>query len=259
MINSLFRFVLNTIPRPLLIRLSYVSRLFLPFFLKGNKFEDPIDGKRYRKLLPYGYGKHQRPNALAPGSNSLERHRLLWLYLQRETQFFKKPAKMLHVAPEQCFYGRFKKMPHLDYLTADLNSPIADVKMDIHNIQYPDSTFDVIFCNHVLEHVNDDAQCMRELCRVLKPGGLAVMQVPHYPEMGPTIEDPSIADPKERERLFGQYDHVRKYGNDLQERLQKAGFVVTPYHHTEKLTTEEAQRFALAPNEILYACSKAAS
>lgn len=259
MINSLFRFVLNNIPRPLLIRLSYVSRLFLPYFLKGNKFEDPIDGKRYRKLLPYGYGKHQRPNALAPGSNSLERHRLLWIFLQRETQFFSQPAKMLHIAPEQCFYGLFRKMPHLDYLTADLNSPIADVKMDIHNIQYPDHTFDVIFCNHVLEHVTDDAQCMRELCRVLKPGGLAVMQVPHYPEIGPTIEDPTIEDPKERERLFGQYDHVRKYGNDYQERLQKAGFIVTPYHHTEKLTPQEAQRFALAPDEILYACSKAAS
>lgn len=241
----------------MLIRMSYVSRLFLPLFLRGNKFEDPIDGRKYRKLLPYGYGKHQRPNALAPGSNSLERHRLLYLFLLRETTFFTQKAKVLHVAPEQCFYGSFKKMPNLDYLTADLNSPIADVKMDIHNIQYPNNTFDVIFCNHVLEHVTNDQQCMRELCRVLKPGGLAIMQVPHYPAIGPTIEDPTITDPQERERLFGQYDHVRKYGNDYNTRLQQAGFTVTTYDYSKKLTPEEAARFALAPAEMLYACTKA--
>jgi SAM-dependent methyltransferase len=256
MFSAIFRFILNTVPRPILIRLSYVSRLFLPFFLKGNRFQDPIDGRKYRKLLPYGYGEAQRPNALAPGSNSLERHRLLWLYLQSETDFFEKPAKMLHVAPEQCFYSLFRNQKNLDYLTADLDSPIADVKMDIHDIQFPDNTFDVIFCNHVLEHVRDDQQCMREICRVLRPGGLAIMQVPHYPEDGPTVEDPNCADPEERKRRFGQYDHVRKYGNDYDTRLRAAGFVVQAYDYSKNLSKEESERFALAKGEILYVCSK---
>lgn len=256
MVKSLFRFALNKIPRPLLIRLSYWVRPFLASFYKGNRFEDPIDGRTYRKLLPYGYEGRQRENALAPASLSLERHRLLWLYLKKETEFFTAPQKVLHVAPEQCFYGRFRAMPNLDYLTADLDSPIADVKMDIHNIQYPENTFDVVFCNHVLEHVQDDLQCMRELCRVLKPEGLAIMQVPFEKGRKVTDEDPSITNPEERIRRFGQYDHVRVYGLDYAERLNQAGFKVTAVNYTQSLSKEEFQRYALMPNEVLYVCSK---
>jgi SAM-dependent methyltransferase len=240
----------------MLIKLSYWVRPFLASFYKGNRFEDPIDGRTYRKLLPYGYQGRQRQNALAPASLSLERHRLLWLYLKKETNFFSAPQKVLHVAPEQCFYGRFRAMQNLDYLTADLNSPIADVKMDIHDIQYPTNTFDVVLCNHVLEHVQDDQQCMRELCRVLKPGGLAIMQVPFEKGRKETDEDPSITDPEERIRRFGQYDHVRVYGLDYPDRLQKAGFSVTAVNYSQSLPKEEFERYALMPNEVLYACSK---
>ncbi len=256
MIKSLFKFALNTIPRQWLIRLSYLAAPVLAFFYKGDRFEDPIDGRKYRKLLPYGYKGRQRENALAPASMSLERHRLLWLYLKQETDFFSKQQSMLHVAPEQCFYGRFRKMKNLDYLTADLDSPIADVKMDIHDIQYPDNHFDVIFCNHVLEHVNDDKQCMRELQRVLKPGGLAIMQVPFKAGQEITDEDPSITDPEERIRRFGQYDHVRQYGRDYPERLKEAGFEVKPYNTTEMLSADELKRYALMEGEVLYVCSK---
>lgn len=256
MIKKVFQIALKRLPRPFLIRLSYWVRPFLAFFYRGNRFEDPIDGRRYRKLLPYGYEGRQRENALAPGTLSLERHRLLWLYLQRESDFFQAPAKMLHVAPEQCFYGRFRAMPKLDYLTADLDSPIADVKMDIHNIQYPENTFDVILCNHVLEHVQDDRQCMRELCRVLKPGGLAIMQVPFEKGRKQTDEDPSITDPQERIRRFGQYDHVRVYGADYPQRLREAGFTVEAVDFGEKLSPAEFERYALMPGEVLYACTK---
>ncbi|MDX5325489.1 MAG: class I SAM-dependent methyltransferase [Bacteroidota bacterium] len=256
MLSKAYRFALNHIPRPWLIRASYLVQAVAPIFLKGNTFIDPIDGRGYRKFFPYGYGNEQRPNALSPGTNSLERHRLLWLFLKEDTDFFSAPKKMLHVAPEQCFYGRFRKMKNLDYTTADLNSPIADVKMDIHDIPMEDDTFDVVFCNHVLEHVNDDAQCMRELRRVLKPGGLAILQVPLYRDLEKTIEDPSITDPKERHRLFGQYDHVRKYGLDYQERLENAGFKVTPVDFQKRLSKEEFEKYALPPGEILYACTK---
>ncbi len=256
MLSTVFRFILNTVPRPILIRMSYVSRKVMPLFLAGDNFTDPIDGRSFRKFLPYGYGNAQRPNALSPSTNSLERHRLMWLYLNRFTDFFAAPKKVLHVAPEQCFLDIFRKQKNLDYTTADLGSPIADVQMDIHDIPFEADTFDVVFCNHVLEHVTDDAQCMRELCRVLKPGGLAIMQVPHYPEIGPTIEDPTLEDPKERERLFGQYDHVRKYGNDYHLRLQAAGFQVTPFDYTKEFPKEEVKKYALAKGEILYVCTK---
>jgi SAM-dependent methyltransferase len=256
MIKSAFKFALNTIPRPWLIRLSYAAAPVLALFYKGDRFEDPIDGRRYRKLLPYGYKGRQRENALAPASLSLERHRLLWLYLQRHTDFFEAPKKVLHVAPEQCFYGRFRKQSNLDYLTADLDSPIADVKMDIHDIQYPEGSFDVVLCNHVLEHVNDDKQCMSELCRVLRPGGLAIMQVPFKSGQKVTDEDPTITDPEERIRRFGQYDHVRQYGEDYPQRLEAAGFKVKAYRAAEDLSPEDLQRFALMPGEVLYVCSK---
>jgi SAM-dependent methyltransferase len=228
----------------------------LATFYAGDRYEDPIDGRQYRKMLPYGYEGRQRENALAPGSLSLERHRLLWLYLKEETDFFTAPHKMLHVAPEQCFYGRFRGMKNLDYLTADLDSPIADVKMDIHDIQYPDNSFDVILCNHVLEHVRDDIQCMSELRRVLATGGLVIMQVPLDRDLETTIEDPDLEDPEERRRRFGQYDHVRLHGRDYPERLAKAGFKVTPVDYSQKLSPEQFDRYRLPEGEILYVCTK---
>ncbi len=256
MIKSAFRFALKAIPRPLLIRLSYIVRPVLASFYSGDTFEDPIDGRKYRKMLPYGYEGRQRDNALAPASLSLERHRLLWLYLKEETDFFTADHKMLHVAPEQCFYGRFRKMKNLDYLTADLDSPIADVKMDIHDIQYPDNSFDVILCNHVLEHVYNDIKCMSELCRVLTPGGLAIMQVPLDRNLEITDEDPDLKDPEERKRRFGQYDHVRLHGRDYPERLRKAGFKVQEIDYSTKLTPSLFDRYRLPEGEILYVCSK---
>ena len=128
--KAVFKFFLNLFPRPLLIRLSYLVRPFIAFYLKGDKYTDPIDGKSFRKLLPYGYGK-QRENVLSPSTLSLERHRLMWLYLQQETDFFTSQKKVLHMAPEQCFLSIFRKQKNLEYTTADLYSPIADVKADI--------------------------------------------------------------------------------------------------------------------------------
>lgn len=256
MINRLFKFALNNIPRPVLIRMSYAVQFVAPVFYKGDKFVDPIDGRGYRKFFPYGYGEHQRENALSPGTNSLERHRLLWLYLKEETDFLTAPKKVLHIAPEQCFYGRFRKMQNLDYTTADLNSPLADISLDVQNMPLANNDYDVVFCNHVLEHVPDDKKAMREIHRILKPGGMAIMQVPLNPDLEKTIEDPSITDPEERHRLFGQYDHVRLFGQDYEDRLTEAGFKVTVVDYGAKLSREEFTRYALPPRENLFVCIK---
>ena len=138
------------IPRHYLQHVSHFFLRIFSLFLRGNKFEDPINGKTYRKLLPYGRLK-PRENAIAPDSLSLERHRLMWLFLKNKTNFFTDKLKFLHIAPEYCFIKIFKGMKNLDYLTADLISPWADIKMDVHEIPFEENTFDVIICNHVLE------------------------------------------------------------------------------------------------------------
>jgi SAM-dependent methyltransferase len=235
--------------------MSYWVRPFLVLYYKGSKYTDPIDGKSYRKFLPYGYGK-QRSNVLAPGTLSLERHRLLWLYLKNETDFFSKSLKVLHIAPEQSFYKRFKKQKNLNYLTADLNSPLADVKADITKLPFDNNEFDVIFCNHVLEHVEDDHKAMQELYRVLKKGGWGIFQIPQDLERATTYEDYSIIDPDERTKHFGQYDHVRVYGRDYFDRLQKVGFKVKAIDYSKHLSKEDFEKYRLVDGELLPVCFK---
>lgn len=250
-----FKFVLNTIPRPYLIKMSYLARPFLAFWLKGDTYTDPIDGKSFRRFLPYGYGQ-QRPNVLSPSTLSLERHRLLWLYLKNETAFFQKPLKVLHMAPEQCFLSIFKKMKHLDYTTADLYSPIVDVKADILNLPFPDNEFDIVFCNHVLEHIEDDSKAMKELFRVMKPGGMGIFQVPQELAREKTYEDPTIITAEDRAKQFGQYDHVRIYGKDYFNRLRQAGFKVDEVDYSKTLSPELVEKYCLAKGEILPVCFK---
>ena len=213
-VSEIFKFVLNLLPRPLLIKLSYLARPILAFSLKGDKHEDPIDGRKFKTFLPYGY-ENPRDNVLSPSTLSLERHRLLWLFLKKQTDFFTTPSKVLHFAPEQAFYKRFKKLKHLEYTTTDLNSPLADIKADICNLPFESDSFDIILCNHVLEHIPDDTKAMQELYRVLRPGGWSIFQVPQDLKRETTYEDDSITDKKERAKVFGQYDHVRIYGRGL--------------------------------------------
>lgn len=248
--KKIFRFLLNTIPRPLLIRLSYVARPVLAALLKGNNFTDPIDGKSYKSFLPYGYG-HQRSNVLAPGTLSLERHRLLWLYLKNETDFFTGNKKVLHFAPEQAFYKMFRGMKNLDYTTTDLYSPLADVKADICNLPFSDDSYDLILCNHVLEHIPDDTKAMQELYRVMKPGGMGIFQIPQDLKREMTLKDDSITDQKERARIFGQYDHVRVYGRDYFDKLRSIGFRVVEEDYTSKIAPELVEKYGLAKGEII--------
>ncbi|ANW97150.1 SAM-dependent methyltransferase [Wenyingzhuangia fucanilytica] len=252
---SLFKTILNTIPRPWLIKASLLAKPVLAIYYKGTTYTDPIDSKSYRKFLPYGY-ENQRENVLAPGTLSLERHRLLWLYLNRHSDFFKSSKKVLHVAPEQCFHKLFKKQQNLDYTTTDLFSPLADVKADICDLPFKDNSYDIIFCNHVLEHIVDDTKAMSELYRVLKPGGWGIFQIPQNVNKKNTYEDFSITSPEERRKHFGQYDHVRVYGLDYFDRLSKIGFEVKQFKVVDHFSEAEIQKYALMKNEILPICFK---
>ena len=253
--KAIFSFFLNRIPRPLLIRLSYVVRPVLAFFLKGKKYTDPIDNKSFKTFLSYGY-EQPRENVLSPSTLSLERHRLLWLYLKTETNFFNSSFSLLHFAPEQAFYKRFKKMPNIDYTTTDLNSPIADVKADICDLPFDDNSFDWILCNHVLEHIPDDTKAMQELYRVLKPGGTGIFQIPQELSREKTFEDNTITDKKERAKIYGQYDHVRIYGRDYFTKLRTVGFEVKEVDYTQNMPPEKIDLYRLATGEIIPVCKK---
>lgn len=255
--KKVYKFLLNKLPRPLLIRLSYPFKKVAPLLYKGNNVECPVCERSFKKFLSYGSEVAHRENVLCPYDLTLERHRLMWLYLRDHSAFFSKDnLKVLHMAPEQCFHSLFKKQKNLDYLTGDLVSPIADMHFDLHDIPLEDNQFEVVFCNHVMEHVNDPIQCMKELHRVMKPGGWGVMQVPQDWNRAETYEDPSITSPEEREKHFWQKDHVRLFGRDYPDWLKKAGFSVEEFKAVDHYGQELVERYRLSKEEILYIVSK---
>jgi len=212
----------------------------------------PVCASWLRSFEPFGLGP--RPDALCPVCGSLERHRLVWVFFNCRTNLFDGSGKkMLHIAPEKEIEAKLRKTRGLDYLTADLKDRHAMVRMDITNIDYPNDLFDVIYCSHVLEHVGDDQKAMREVRRVLKADGWAVFVVPIKVEK--TIEDASVTDPAERERLFGQYDHVRRYGRDFVNRLEDGGFRVTTFSSADIAGAGNIVRFGLKAEQLFF-CTK---
>lgn len=253
--KTIISFLIRNIPRKYLQLFSHWVLKIVSIFYVGSKVECPVCEKKFRKFLPYG--RKARANALCPNCLSLERHRLMYLFLRDKTNFFKDQLKVLHVAPEICFIDEFEAMSNLDYITADIESPLAKVKMDIHDIPFDDNSFEVAFCNHVMEHVEDDHKAMTELHRILKPGGWAIIQIPlFHPLPEKTYEDQSIVSPKEREKAFGQDDHVRLYGKDYPDRLRKAGFEVTVDKFQDKLDKEIFEKYALPADEPIFFCRK---
>ena len=253
--KSIISLVLRYVPRPALQRVGHFAARFLGLFHQGDKVECPVCDHHYAEFLPYG--RKVRDNALCPNCLALERHRLMYLYLKRKTNFFTDTLKVLHVAPEYCFINRFERMKNLDYITADIESPLAKVKMDIHAIPFPENTFDVAFCNHVMEHVDDYVKATSELHRVLKPGGWAIIQSPQDLTKATTYEDASITDPREREKHFWQNDHLRLFGRDYAQELERGGFTVKEDRFVvDDLTKEEVKRFALPAGELIYFCRK---
>lgn len=217
----------------------------------------PLCKSHLKEFLVFGVVS-VRPNAWCPICGSLERHRLAWTFLQRKTDLFEDHYRsLLHIAPEPMLEANFKKVASLDYLSADLDKPRAMVKMDITDIDYPKGSFDAVFCSHVLEHVSDDRRAMQEFKRVLKAGGWALIMVPITSDR--TFEDPSITSPQERQRLFGQHNHVRRYGAGFRERLEEAGFRVSVFHASELLDTQEMLHLGLSKvrrEESLFFCEK---
>ncbi len=250
--KAIIGWILNHLPRGVMQRLAGWGVPLLGLFYLGRGCECVICGAKRRKFLPYGYAT-QRENALCPNCLSLERHRLLWLYLTRETDIFTTHPNMLHIAPEVAIMKRLRRAyastPNR-YITADLESPLADVHFDVQDIPLKDNTIDVILCNHIMEHIPDDRRAMRELHRILKPGGWGVVLVPVDYTRSETFEDDTITDPEERAKIFGQYDHCRIYGRDYSERLQSAGFIVEQIEYFKRLSAEQQKLYSLSEETI---------
>jgi len=234
----------------------------------GWKYECPICDSGIRKLRPFGYkfpvleekqviGGGFRPNAQCPVCKATDRERLLYLYLSRQTRLFIEKVKLLHVAPEPALCSIIKNYSNIDYLTADIISDKVMVKMDITDIDYPDESFDVIICNHVLEHIIDDRKAMSELYRVLKPGGWGIVQVPISLSLQQTFEDASVTTSSEREIVFGQSDHVRIYAMDYLQRLIDCGFQTSQFKWwSDAEFVGQNNKYGLLENESVFQISK---
>jgi SAM-dependent methyltransferase len=224
---------------------------------RGNARFCPCCQTSLRRFKPYGLDI-PRPEAMCGVCGCVERDRLMYLFIGQKTDLFDgQPKKLLHFAPEMSMRSLFQSADYIDYLSADLSDVSAMAKMDITDIPYPDNTFDTIYCSHVLEHVTEDRKAMRELFRVLKAGRWAILHVPITADV--TFEDPSITDPKERDRVFGQFDHVRRYGPDYVDRLAEAGFSIEVHKFAHELGAEAAKRFGLVFDECVFLCRKPAT
>jgi SAM-dependent methyltransferase len=261
---------------------KYVMRTFLktisPYFIikafrnlrkrqekriyRGNEVTCPVCGFTAGSFAPYR--PNNRKNARCIHCGSLERHRLQFLYLTEKTDLFTSttPLRLLHFSPEKSLYDIIARYKHIDYTLCDLSPRSVDFrdipgmrKADITHMPFPDGCFDVILCNHVLEHIEDDRRAMQELYRVMAPGGWGIFQVP-IRWRHETYEDFSITSPRERKKAFNMPDHVRLYGRDYPERLAAAGFMVTPDNYVSTLPEADRIRFGINPREIIFLCKK---
>lgn len=211
----------------------------------------PCCGRSSALFLPYG--RPRRSGVRCPHCGSLERHRLIWSYLRERYSDGSDPLRVLHAAPEQIIARNLASLAHVDYTSVDISPGRADVVADLtKRTPWPDASFDLIVCSHVLEHIEDDVGAMRELRRLLKRRGEAVILVPIKGEI--TFEDPLVTDPAARARVFGQHDHVRIYGADVKQRLEAAGFDVTPITPPDLVPGEHLARYALISDEQLLSC-----
>lgn len=227
---------------------SALLRAARPVWYRGDNVTCPCCDRSFDRLLAH----RGVPNVRCPACGAMERHRLLWLFLQRHTDLFTRRHRVLHMAPEYQLQRRLKRLPNIDYVGADLASPLATVHCDIQALPFEDQSFDVVISNHVLEHIPDDAQAMAELHRVLTPHGWAVLMCPIARGQETTLEDPCVRSAEDALRRYGQGDHVRLYGSDYRERLEAAGFEVGVHDFLAECDTEVIERYALRRKHDLF-------
>jgi SAM-dependent methyltransferase len=223
----------------------------------GRRFLCPVCGAHLRAFADGEVTLRTRATSHCPRCNAKARHRRIWLYLRSQTDLFTAPTRLFEAGPRYAFSRRFVRMPNIRFVGADLRKgPHISVRTDLRRTALRDASFDAALCVHVLEHIDDDAAAIAELHRILRPGGWALVSVPTDMDTV-TIEDPSITDPGERKRLFGETGHVRLYGHDIVKRLEAAGFDVQ-VDLAADLASATVARYGLRPDENLFVCRKVA-
>jgi hypothetical protein len=234
-----------------------IRLFFLRFKYRGNKVVCTCCKSTFREFAPFG--DNRRKNAWCPKCESLERHRLLWMYFENKTNLYKAPLKVLHVAPETVFFHLFKKQKNIDYHPGDIYPhlyPKGTVYFDLLNHQLPDNSFDVIICNHVFQYIEDDKKAMENIYKLMKKGGWGIMQVPIDTTRKVTYEDNSITDPLEREKAFGLKEHVRYYSYDYADKLRAAGFTVLVDDYTAEFSADDIYKYGFWKGDAIYFCTK---
>jgi SAM-dependent methyltransferase len=249
-------------------RAATVGRFFA---YQGVGRQCPLCGLRFRKFVPdpgepspvfqehHIVGGGAFDEARCPYCDSSERERHVYLYLRDATTVLNDQVRVLHVAPERNVQRLLRKRPNVRYLSADLNSPRAQMRLDLTVLPFRNDAFDVVICNHVLEHIPPVRLAMDEIHRVLRPGGWAMLQVPIATTLTNTAEDPAVKSPKDRLRLYGQQDHVRLYGVDYPDRLAQAGFDVEKHNLTRRFGPDYGRKYGLLPDEEIYIARKSAA
>jgi len=252
------------------------KRIFLfgrRYYYRGQNVACPICGLGFRKMLPGGFqsdvitekeiiGAGLRDNNICPYCLSTDRDRLVFLYLKYKADIFNKRLKILHVSPEPALYQVISRIQGIDYTIGTKYAegsyyPAEITFFDLTGMPHQDNTFDLVICNHVLEHIPNDLQAMQEIHRILKPGGEAILQVPISYKIEKTLEDDTVVTEADRHRIFGQFDHVRIYGPDYQQRLESVGFTVNVHHPgDENWPHEDITKYALNQKEPLFVAHK---
>jgi SAM-dependent methyltransferase len=242
---------------PLKYRLSFRINLirFTGLFYRGTNFKCNVCGKSFRKMIPHG--NIPRPNAKCPNCISLERTRALWFYLKDQVIDNIFPLNILHFAPEYGLKKAFQNYPNIEYRNVDLDPDLADEVVDITDIPYPEDSFDLILCSHVLGHVPDEKKAVDELYRVLKPGGQALVMTIVNWNLKKTFEDPNITSANDRLENYTEPDLVRLHGADFADRLRMSGFQVDVIDYAAKLGAEAKTHFSLGngDREIIFKCT----
>jgi SAM-dependent methyltransferase len=237
--------------------LRKIKKVFQRQMYKGNDVHCVCCGSSFKKFAPFGTQKW--PNRLCINCDSLERDRLLFLYLDNKTTLYKQQTSLLHIAPERIFFNKFKTVPGILYYPVDkfyLSYPKGTAYLDLLDNNIPDNTYDAIICNHVFQYIEEDHKAMKEVYRMLKPGGWAILQVPMDMNREKTYEDPTITDPKMREKVFGLNEHVRWYGRDYASRLEQAGFKVKEDDYVDTFSDKDIARLGFWKGSRIHYCEK---
>lgn len=225
---------------------------------RGSQRECVCCGGKFRLFLPYGNPQTHRAEAACPSCNMLERNRLMKYFLLREMHVEKVGnVRVLHFAPEYPLEKWLQRLPNIRYCSADIEPDLAQIQADLMALPFADASYDWVICSHVLAHVPDEAQAMREIYRVLAPGGVALIQTRINSTLPTTIQASGTptAQGIVRHRLD---DNMREHGRDFAAQLAAfAPFQVETRDYATQFSTEERLRYGLRlMDDAIFVCMK---